>query len=238
MAITKKSVTAGSNATSSATVAVTTSESPTVTAVGDLVVVLWSNDFYTLAAMSSIAATGAPTMNAIATAVADGGSNLGHIKGYWYVANTAGAQTITGTETGTHDEEKSMIAYVLGGADTTTPIDNAANGTGATASTNIAPAVVPTTTTAFVIVQVSSGGGVNTASYTTPGSLTEDGEFHINTAYSGVYASAQLSASGSTGTFTFTPATSINYSAVSIAIKTASGAAVGLPELTMAPRWN
>jgi hypothetical protein len=106
VAISKKSVTSGTNTGTTATVSVTTSETPSATAVGDLVLVFHLNDFYTTTTMGTPTATGSPTLTAITGGSADGGSNLGHINGWWYVANTAGAQTITVTETGAHDEEK------------------------------------------------------------------------------------------------------------------------------------
>jgi hypothetical protein len=148
VAIAISSITSGTDTGASATVSVTTSESPTTTKVGDLVVVVYANDFYALSNMGTPSATGTPTMNAIAGATGDGGSNEAHIKAWWYVANTAGAQTVSATETGAHDEEKSITAYVLTGADTTTPVDAAAGNTSTTTITTsqVAPAVSPTTT--------------------------------------------------------------------------------------------
>lgn len=223
MAISKKSVTTGTDNGGSATVSVTTSESPTATAIGDLVVVVHGNDFYALTNMPTPTATGSPTLNAITdTGVpVDAGTNLAHIKGYWYVANTSGAQTVTVTETGSHDEEKSITAFVLGGADTTTAIDDAAGNFG-TASAQVANGITAGPADDFLLIVVNSGGGSATASYTTPGPLTEEHEWHVG-GYSGVAATAQLSASGATGNFTFTAANSIPYGAVTIAVLTATG---------------
>lgn len=230
MAIAISSITSGTDTGGSATVSVTTSESPTTTKIGDLVVVVNANDFYALSNMGTPTATGTPTMNAITGATGDGGSNEAHIKAWWYVANTAGAQTISATESGAHDEEKSITAYVLTGADTSTPIDAAASNTSTTtiATSQVAPAVSPATSNAFLICQITSGGGAATASYTTPSPLTEQFEIHAGS-ISGVGATNQLSASGSTGTFTFTAATSTAYSSCSIAIKTATAASATYP---------
>ena len=224
MAISKKSVTTGTDNGTSATVSVTTSESPTATAVGDLVVVVHGNDFYALSNMPTPTATGSPTLNAITdTGVpVDAGSNNAHIKGYWYVANTAGAQTITVTETGSHDEEKSITAFVLGGADTVTAIDDAA-GNFATATSQVANGITAGPADDFLCIVVNSGTGSATASYTTPAPLTEEHEWHVG-GYSGVVATTQLSASGATGNFTFTAANSIPYGAITIAVLTASPA--------------
>jgi hypothetical protein len=226
VAISKKSVTSGTNTGTTATVSVTTSETPSATAVGDLVVVFHLNDFYTTTTMGTPTATGSPTLTAITGGSADGGSNLGHINGWWYVANTAGAQTITVTETGAHDEEKGLIAYVLGGANTTTPIDNATNASGVSSTSDVAPSASPATADAFVIALTCSGGGAFSTGYTTPAPLTEDIDFTVG-GLSAAAGSAQLSASGATGTYTFTASTSIPWSAVTVTLRT--GTAVAAP---------
>lgn len=213
--------------TSSATpgqVTLTTSESPSATAIGDRVFIVNGNNFYGLANMGTPTATGSPTMNAITNAVADGGANLAHVKGWWYVVNTAGAQTINVTETGTHDEEKYLVAYVLSGVDTSAnPIDAAANSTGSSASW-AAASVSPVNADSFLIVVANSGGGAAGNPFTTPGTYTEDADFSVGASNMGVVAAhKQLSASGATGTITFTAASSQPYGAVTIAIKTASG---------------
>jgi hypothetical protein len=228
VAIAKKSVTNGTNTGTTATVSVTTSETPSATAVGDLVLVFHSNDFYTTTTMGTPTATGSPTLFAITGGSADGGANLGHINGWWYVANTAGAQTISVTETGTHDEEKALTVYVLSGADTTTPIDNATNTSGTTSTSDVAPSASPSTADAFVIAATVSGGGSASTGYTTPGPLTEDIDFTVG-GLSGVFGSAQLSAAGATGTYTFTASTSIPWSAVTVTIRT--GTAVAAPNI-------
>lgn len=221
MAISIKSITPGGQATSSATVTCTTDETPSATAIGDLVIVFYVNDFYDATNMGTPSATGTPTMNAITNAAQDSGTNELHSKGHWYVANTGGAQTISATETGTHDEEKLIYAVVLGGADTTTPIDDS-QGTFNTASvgTHAAPSVSPATSDAFLVVLCANK--LN-RTYTTPAPLTEQDETAIGGALDAVIATQQLSASGATGTFGFTPSSASGFLAVTVAVKTASG---------------
>lgn len=232
MAITIKSVTVGTDTGASATVSVTTSETPSATSVGDLVVVVYGNDYYTTAEMGTPTATGSPTLTAAVTA--DAGNLSAHLKSYTYVANTAGAQTISATETGLHDEEKQITAIVLGGADTTTPLDGTASNTDAVGSASqVAAAISPTQTNTLMIVVNNSGGGGSATSYTTPGSMTEQTEIHVG-GLSGVVATEQLSASGSTGTRTFTASSGTQYGAVTIGIRTAAGGAVG----TTAGPWT
>ena len=233
-----RSVTSNTNNGSSPTVAVTTSESPSATQVGDLVVVIHCNDFYALSNMPTPTATGSPTLTAITNGAADGGTDLAHVKSYTYVANTAGAQTISVTETGSANEEKAIIAYVLAGADTSTPIDVAGNDTSAVEQSNwVLSAVSPTSSDAFLIGHCNSGGpGATANGHGSPGSMTErydSGDTRPNI----VGATEQLSASGSTGTRTFTAGTADRpWGGVLIAIRTASGEAP-IGDIPQDQRW-
>lgn len=223
MAIAQKSATGNTGGTAVNPHTVTTSESPTPTAIGDLVVVLDFNDFYALSAMGTPVATGSPAMNAIPGATLDLGSSSGHIKGWYYYANTAGAQVISSTETGAHDEEKGLIAWVLGGAAASSPVDDATTTSG-TAINPIASSVSPTTSDAYVLVAtISISGNLSVGPYTTPSPLIEDAELSVD--LDGVFAHAQLAASGATGTFTFTGNLSQPYGSVTIAIKTGGSTA-------------
>ena len=220
MPITIKSLTTGINNGSSATVSVTTSESPAATAVGDFVLLVHMNDFYTLANMVAPTTTGSPTITSIRDV--DGGTNLAHIKSWWYQANTGGAQTAQTTETGSHDEEKSLTALVLGGVDLTgNPIDDSSGVTG-TSDPQDASAVSPTNTDSFVVICNTSGGGANAGGYTVGSGATEQAEIS-NGGQSGVIATKQLSASGSTGTFSVDVGTATPFASITIAIKTSSG---------------
>jgi hypothetical protein len=178
------------------------------------------NDFYTLANMVAPTTTGSPTITSVRDV--DGGTNVAHIKAWWYQANTGGAQTAQTTETGTHDEEKSLTALVLGGVDLTgNPIDDS-SGVSGTADPQDASAVSPTTSNAFVVICNTSGAGANAGGYTVGSGATEQAEIN-NGGQSGVIATKQLITSGSTGTFSVDPGTSTPYASVTIAIKTASG---------------
>lgn len=224
MAITIRSVTVGTDTGATASVAATT---PGTTQVGDLLVIAHSNDFYALTNMPTPTCTGSPTLTAITNGTADGGTNEGHIKTYTAVANTSGANTVTVTETGTHDEEKAMVVYVLAGADTTTPVDAAANS--APAGTNDVqdnPGVTCSTADALLICFNNSGPAANSA-YGSPASpFVEQYEIHVG-GMSGVGGTEQLTASGATGvrTFTCVPGNNIRWVAVTVAIRTASGGA-------------
>jgi hypothetical protein len=168
-------------------------------------------------------------VNPVTNGTADGGTNEGHIKTYTFAVTSGGAQTVSVTETGSHDEEKCMTVYVLSGVDTTTPVDAAANFATATGNANQdSPSVSPPSSDAYLICHNNSGGGSATASYTSPGSMAEQYELHQG-GLSGVGATEQLAASGATGVRTFVAANSIPWATVSVAMKTASGAAAPNP---------
>lgn len=213
----------GSNNGSSATVAASSPDSSP--AIGDVAVVFHGNDFYALSNMPAPTTTGAAVLTAISGGTADGGTNLAHIKSYTYIVNTAGTQTVTVTETGSADEDKWIVIYVLAGANNITPVDGTAGNATGNSSSQAAAAVSPTNTNSYAIIANGSGGGASAASYTSPGDVTEQYEIHTG-GVSGVGATKQLSASGSTGTFTFTASGSIPWGAVTVAIATASGASV------------
>jgi hypothetical protein len=235
VAVSIKSITSAANATAAATFTCTTSETPAVTLVGDLVVVLHSNDFYALTNMSTPSATGSPTMNSIGSV--DGGSNEGHTTAWWYLANTGGAQTVTATETGVHDEEKALVVIVLSGADTASPIDGTPastfNVTGSTSHT--IPSISPATSTAYEIVIDATGGGNAASSYSAP-SYTGSLYFSISTFFSGEIFTRQLAASGATGTTTITTVGGGNTFVLAFAIKTATGGAAPTPRQTIVTR--
>lgn len=230
MAVSISSITTNTNDGSSATISVTTSESPAVTNVGDLVIVIHGNDYYTLADMPTPTATGSPVFTSIVNA--DAGSLTAHIKSWYYIANTGGAQTVSVAETGVHDEEKSLAVYVLSGADTSgSPIDGTpqSNVNASAVTSQDCPAVTTTNTDSFAIMALQSGGGAAATAYAPPGTVTKKYDIRVTTVMSAGGGIKQLSSSGSTGTFTWTATGACPYAAVTFAIKTAAGAAAAVP---------
>lgn len=205
-----------------ATISLTTA---TAAQSGDLVVVAHANDFFTLATMQTPVATGTPTMHPIPGATVDGGTGHVHIKAYWYVANTAGAQTISVTETGQADEDKALIAVIMGAADIGTAIDAAASSF-ASASTQVAPAVT-TDVASFILTIITSDVFAQQAAYGTDAALHEDTEFHIGL-QSGVIASTRQDTAGTAGPYSFTVANAVGYGAATIAVIPAGGTPLGL----------
>lgn len=222
MAAAIRSISVGTNDGSSATVAVTTPSDGTAAQVGDVAVVAHMNNFYAITNMVTPTATGSPTLTAVPDGIADGGTNLAHIKSYTYTVNTAGAQTVTTTETGSHDEEKAIAVVIMSGVDTADPVDDSHDATG-NGVTQAAAAVAPDSANTMMLLFNCSGGGASSASYTVPLSMTEDTEIH-NGGQSGVIAHEALSASGDTGTRTVTALGSIPWASVTLAMRAASGA--------------
>lgn len=200
---------------------------------GDLLVILHFNDYYTLAAMPTPTVGGSTSgVNAITNGAVDGGSNEGHVKAYTYVVGSTGDLTVSVTETGTADEEKGLAVYVLSGANTASPIDGGSAGAAGTfnitgVASHVLTGVTPSGADAFLIGHDSSGAGAATTSHTTPGTESYDGVLTAAMSYCGW--TEQLSASGATGTRTVTPATSVNFFGLILAIKTAAAGATPAP---------
>lgn len=222
MAIGIRSITYSTTASNPITTV--TSESPAATQVGDLVVVIHGNDFYALSNMPTPTATGSPAVTAVTGGAADGGSNEAHVKAYTYTANTGGAQTVSVTETGSADEEKCLIVYVLSGANTGTPIDVAGNNaTAANEDPWVLSSVSPTSTDAFLIAHVNTNA-VSSGVDAVPGSMTQQYRETTNVPKP-AGATEQLSASGATDTRSFDATVSRPWAGVLIAINTSSAVA-------------
>jgi fibronectin-binding autotransporter adhesin len=191
---------------------------------GDVLLIIHGNDFYAATAMPTPTVSGSTSgVTAVTGGSADAGTNHGHIKTYTYVAGSTGDLTVSVTETGPGDEDKCLAVYVLSGVDTSTPTDGAAGGFNTSATTShISPSVSPTSSDAYLICHDNTGGGSSASSYTPPSGMTETYDAQAG-GISHTGATLQLSASGATGTKTFTPSGSVEYAAVSVAMRTASG---------------
>jgi hypothetical protein len=221
-----RSVTVGTNNGSSPTVAATTPSEGDVAQAGDTLLVIHCNDFYAFANMGTPAVSpGSPELSPVPNGSADSGDTGAHIRSYTATVATSGAQTVSVTEAAPGDEEKAIVVFVLADADAANPVDDAAGTFGSSATPQPAPSVSPSTSDALLICHVNSGGGASTASYTSPGGMAEQYEIHVG-GLSGVGATEQLAAAGATGTRTFTAASSVQWAAVSIAIRSAAGGGV------------
>lgn len=223
MPATIRSITVATNPGSSPSVTVNTPASGGGAAVtGDVLLAFHYNDFYNLTAMS--APTGGPGgWTQITAGTADAGAASAHIKPWWTVATTGGAQSVVFSETGAGDEEKAGIVCVLAGADPATPVDDAVAAFSATGVTpwTVGPAA-PTTVDALLIAVWGTGSGANSDTFSglTGGAMTEFAQFHDG-AGDGIIGTETLVASGSTGTRSVTPAASSAFAASLIAVRSA-----------------
>jgi hypothetical protein len=202
---------------------------------GDVLVIIHCNDFYALSNIPTPTVGGSSTgVVAVTNGAADGGTDLAHIKSFTYVAASTGDLTVAVDETGSADEEKALIVYVLSGVDTTTPIDIAGNSSGTASTSHICPDISPTSSDAFLICHVNTGGPSGNITYTAPGGMTDQYDINIGAVMALGGATQQLSASGATGTRTFTGSGSAPYGSLSIAVKTGGAAAATDPN----PQWT
>jgi hypothetical protein len=218
MSITVSSITTHAVGDPSASVSVTTPSA----SVDDLLLIILSNDFYTLSELALNSITPTATATEITNFAADGGSSQPHIKAWWAPVTTAGAATVSAA-TGHSDEEKALAVYVLSGADTSNPVDDAANsGTVTTSQNPVAPAVSPSTSDALLVCHIQGDSTTFGVTYSAPGSMTPRYNDTDGTFMRIVGATEQLSTSGSTGTRTFTGDLSRGWVASSVAIKVAA----------------
>lgn len=203
----------------------------------DVLYIIHGNDYYQFSNMSTPTVDGSTSGVAAASgASADAGNLFAHIKTYTWVETSGGTdRTVAAVETGTADEEKVLVVYVLTGVDTAAPLDQpGAGNTDSVGSTNhVAPSISPTTA-AFMICHSNDGNGSDGSPFTTPGSMTEQYDGSVIGFMGYVGATEQLASSGATGTRTFTGGNS-SYAAISVAFKAASGATVVVPNPIVAP---
>lgn len=219
MALSVKSVGSGSNDGSSATVSATSAET-TATAVGDLVLVFHGNDYYAESTMSTPTATGSPTLTKQLSS--DTTTNNAHLRVWWYVANTAGAQTVSVTET-SGGEEKAIAVMVIGGADTTTPFDTSGTQAQTSSSSWTTPSVTTTGSACLLISAVSASTNFHNTNATTPSGFTSDVNVAPDSAYRLLVGHKQLSSSGATGSVTWAASFSEQYTGATLAISPAGG---------------
>lgn len=193
----------------------------------DVLLIIHGNDFYALSNIPTPTVGGSTSgVTAVTNGAGDAGTNGAHVKAFTKVITSTGDVTVSVTETGTADEEKVLVVWVLSGVDTSTPVDVASNGASlSSASTFVLPAVTATGTNDFLVVHVNTGGGI-TITNGVWSAGTEDYDTSITgLSYSGAHE--QLSSSGSTGSRTFDPngAEAAGWAGVLVTLKTASATA-------------
>ena len=196
------------------------------TAIGDVLLIFHGNDFFAASGMTT--PTSSQTLSGMTLrATADPGTNEAHFKFWTAVVTVAGTQTVTTNNVG--GEEGSCHVIVLDGTTVDAAIldGSAATGTAVTpgSASQIAPAVSPSTSDALLFCAAQSDGQSGQATYTAPSGMTERTDSTDGSTTGSSTASLVLSASGSTGTKTFTASHSAGYATVSVAVKGPTGAA-------------
>lgn len=200
------------------------------TAVDDVLLVVYANDYYTAAEIA--APTGTAGSWTDSGAVGDLGSNNSHVKAYWRPVTSGGAQTVTTDRV--FDEEFHTVLYVIRGADTSAAVDDAAGSSGGTDTAWVAPSVTPASAGDLLICMGIGGSAATNGPFTPPTGMHEDYDANDGGGFSSATAASQaLTASGATGTRTFTATTARIYAILSVAIQAAGGGSS--PDATIHP---
>lgn len=195
---------------------------PASTAVGDLVVLIHSNDYYTLAALATPTGTAVTTWVQKTDATYDGGSNANHVKVWTGAVTTGGASTVVANWGGPDGfEERYAQALVF------TSVATYDVGVSAAQSANTTwtlPSVSAASVDCYLVGTCSSAtGGVT--NYTFPGSMTPLTEQDGTTEATFRTGWEWRTASGSTGTRSVTSSASKAGAVTSIIIRQIGGAA-------------
>lgn len=189
-----------SNSTSGSTGTTLTVNTPAGTAVGDTIVLIQQNDFYTLSNLGTPSGTAVTTWTEDLGARYDGGSNQMHQKVWTGVVTTSGSQTVVAA-VGSQDEEKYIQIIVLPGPGTYV-IEDSVEEVEATSNPWVASGVTPISSASLMTVTAGTFGG-STADYTFPGSMTPLTEQDASFA-SWRSAYEYIGAAGATGTRSIT----------------------------------
>jgi len=209
---------------------------------GSLVVAIHCNDSFDITNMvAPVLSSFSPTMNL--WGVSDGGLNLSHVK-VWAFDYPAGAaassRTLTCTETGSHGEDKGLSVWWFSGAAAAASAlrELVASGSPSVAQgTHVLTGLSAAAQSGdFLIGHIRTSNSAGTASFTPPGTMTEQYDISNFTHFTG--ANETLAASGATGTRTFTPASSVPWVGVLFAIAPAAAGAAAdssAPAATLPP---
>jgi hypothetical protein len=190
------------------------------TAVDDVLVVFHAADAGAASAMTTPTGT-AGTWTQVE--LADLGTGNTHLKLWTRPVTAGGAQTVTiPSNTG----DNGAMLYVIAGADPASPIDGSANTTGTASTSHIAASVSPASTAALLLATVASEVLTSSSYSAVSGgmtNLTEEDVSALGVFFTLGTARQNLSASGATGTRTFTYGASKAFAAITVAIKPSGG---------------
>ena len=206
-----------SNAITGAAASVTVN-TPASTVAGDLVLLIQMDNFYTLAGL--LTPTGTAVSGWTLQHSRDGGSNIHHTKVWTGTAVGAGAQTVLANWGASNDHEKYAQVFVIRNA----AFDVAASGAQASSTTYTTPDVTATGIDDLLIASVGPTAAAGLTNYTMNAAMTATTEWDISgVSYRSAYQG--LIAAGATGTRTHASSTARAGQVVTVAIKSAGGAA-------------
>ena len=222
-------ITAGHNGAGAATAQVNVAADA-----GDTLIVIHFNNYYTITSWADPTfSAGVGSLTSLGTVDSAPGVNTGntiaHIRTWTAPVTSTGTKTVTFAPK--TDEEHVGVVLVVRNYDSVDAAFSGGFDITASAYDTIAPSVSPTTANALLICGVMTRGDNLTgyATWTPPGSMTERADRKVSPFLSASVATQELTASGATGTQTFTPATAAGATGsawFSIALKGAAGGPV------------
>lgn len=186
------------------------------TQVGDVLVAVHGGDYYTAADLVAPSTGPAWTLAAggSGSALGDLGNLNSHVKIFTATVASAGAIAITFPKL--LDADHMCVLYVLAGADPNGPVDDAAGSSGGPSVSHLAPSLSPASPDALYIGAVVSQLFALVGTYTCPVLTKQTEDDQSSTMATGTQA---LSASGATGTRTFSADINVSYASAAVAIR-------------------
>lgn len=186
-------------------------------AVGDLLVVIFANDFDTLADLTTPTGTAATTWTLRDSF--DGGSNLSHIKTFTAPVTTAGAQTVVCTATNANNEHGAVLVRIPGAV-----YDTSGHNNGATSTSHVAPSLTPSSNDAiYVCLWTGNDAGGGIYNYTYPASPFVAGtERDLDTFSTFGFGYEPITSGAATGTRTATASVTHAWCAAAVMVKAAA----------------
>jgi hypothetical protein len=201
------------------------------TQVGDLVVVIQVNNFYTAANLTT--PTGTAVSSWTLRHTMDGGTNDCHVKVWTGAVSTGGAQTVD-TNWTTTDEERFVAVFVISGGAAYADAQSADTDT--TSTNFVAPSVTPaagSTDNVLLCAWGHQGGG--DINLTVPGSMTAYTEVDYVTTCTYRAASEAYASSSVTGTRTATGSAARDGFGVAVIVSASTTTTIDAPLWSRSP---
>jgi hypothetical protein len=193
-------------------------------AVGDLLVVIFGNDFGTASGLLTPTGTAAAIWTLQDTF--DGGTNLNHTKVFTAPVTTAGAQTVVCACTDNTVEHGAAIWRIPNGA-----FDVASHANGTTSVSHVAPSLTPATNDEiYCVLWTNNDTGAGVFNYTYPGApFVAATEQDLSPFETFGFGYEPITSGVATGTRTATASVTHPWTASAVLIKPASATAAPIP---------